>query len=100
MSEKKEKRGIYNTTFNNKTSTPLNDIERVENAVINEIVMFVKGYHNFKEDKGRGAEHIKLHLDENYEGHIKLEKLLNLGNSLRKYKEIFKEQLKFIQNKI
>ena len=98
----KEIRGIYNVTFNDKQSTPIklsekSDIELVENAVIEEVVMYVKGYHLKRRDIGFGAKHIELHLDDNSEGQINLNELLNLGNSLRSYKQIFKEP--FIDNK-
>jgi len=95
----KEKLGIYNVTFNDKKSTPINltDVEYVEDAVIQEVVAYVKGWHNIKRDKGMGANHIKMHLASDSEGHITLEELLNLGNSLREYLRIFKEP--FINDK-
>lgn len=102
MNNKKEIRGIYNTTFNDKLATPiLKEVEAVENAIIEVITMYVKGYHNIKRDKGAGAEHIKIHLDENEEGAISIEELVLLGNSLRKYLSIFKEPfIKTINKKI
>ncbi|AWI35139.1 hypothetical protein [Helicobacter apodemus] len=88
----KEKRGIYNVTFNEKKSTPLDtDLEAIENAIIDYVVHYVKGWHNTKRDKGRGAEHIKLHLEPDSKGQITLEELLNLGNSIREYLKVFKE---------
>lgn len=43
---KQEKRGIYNVTFNEKKATPiLKDIELIQNAVIEYIAMYVRGYH-------------------------------------------------------
>ncbi len=92
---KREKRGIYNVTFNEKNATSLNlefekDIRAVENATIREVVMYVKGYHNVRRDKGIGAKHIKIHLGEGKEGEIKLEELLNLGHALREYLRVFK----------
>ena len=51
----------------------------------------------FKLHKGRGAKHIQIHLDENSEGQITIEELLNLGNSIRTYLSIFKEP--FIDNR-
>ncbi|MDE6885885.1 MAG: hypothetical protein K2P17_02420 [Helicobacteraceae bacterium] len=59
--------------------------------MIDYVIHYVKGWHNVKRDKGRGAEHIKLHLEPNSEGQITLEELLNIGNSIRKYLKIFKE---------
>lgn len=42
-----EKRGIYNVTFNNKNATPIKtDLEIIEDAIIAEIAMYVRGYHN------------------------------------------------------
>ena len=87
-----EKRGIYNVSFNEKNSTPINaELEAIENAIIDYVVHYVKGWHNERRDKGRGAEHIKLHLEKGSEGEISLEELLNLGNSIREYLKIFKE---------
>ncbi|EAK0962770.1 hypothetical protein A0Z00_07550 [Campylobacter upsaliensis] len=87
-----EKRGIYNVSFNEKNSTPINaELEAIENAIIDYVVHYVKGWHNERRDKSRGAEHIKLHLEKGSEGEISLEELLNLGNSIREYLKIFKE---------
>ncbi|EEU7814352.1 hypothetical protein HEE88_001189 [Campylobacter upsaliensis] len=87
-----EKRGIYNVSFNEKNSTPINaELEAIENAIIDYVVHYIKGWHNERRDKGRGAEHIKLHLEKGSEGEISLEELLNLGNSMRAYLKIFKE---------
>ncbi|MCV3406751.1 hypothetical protein L8T94_06385 [Campylobacter lari] len=88
----KEKRGIYNVSFNDKNSTPINtELEIIEEAIIDYVVHYVKGWHNTKRDKGRGAEHIKLHLAKESEGEIKIEELLNLGNFIREYLKVFKE---------
>ncbi|WP_258437183.1 hypothetical protein [Helicobacter monodelphidis] len=51
----------------------------------------MKGYHNPDRDRGLGAEHIKLHLDDKAQGAISIEELVNLGNSLREYTKKFKE---------
>ena len=94
----KEQRGIYNVSFNDKNATPIKtDIELIENAIINEVIYYIKGWHNEKRDKGKGAEHIKMHLGNGAEGEITLEELLNLGNSIREYLKNFKEP--FIDNK-
>ncbi|EOF7246816.1 hypothetical protein ACK0U5_001659 [Campylobacter jejuni] len=91
----KERRGIYNVSFNEKNSTPINaELEAIENAIIDYVVHYVKGWHNERRDKGRGAEHIRLHLEKGSEGEISLEELLNLGNSIREYLKIFKEPYK------
>ena len=45
----KEQRGIYNVSFNEKQSTPINvDLEAIENAVIDYVVHYIKGWHNVK----------------------------------------------------
>lgn len=93
---KQEKRGIYNVTFNEKKATPIRttiqtDLEIIEEAIINEVTMYVKGWHNPNTGRGRGSNHIKHHLEKGSKGEISLEELLNLGNSLREYLKIFKE---------
>lgn len=96
----KEQCGIYNVTFNDKKSTPIKtDIEIIEDAVINEIIYYVKGWHNVKRNKGKGAEHIKLHLEKGSKGEITLEELLNIGNSLRAYLATFEEPYQEDKNK-
>lgn len=88
----KEQRGIYNVTFGDKNASPIfKDIEAIEDAVIEYIAMYVKGYHSKRNERGFGAEHIKLHLEKGSEGEITLEELLNIGNYLRKYLERFNE---------
>ncbi|RAX56566.1 hypothetical protein CCZ01_09165 [Helicobacter monodelphidis] len=53
---KNEQRGIYNVTFNEKKATPIKtDIEAIENAIIDYVIHYVKGWHNIKRDKGRVA---------------------------------------------
>lgn len=87
-----EKRGIYNVTFNEKKSTAIKtDLELIEEAIIQEVIMYVKGYQDMRRDKGMGAEHIKIHLEENSKGQITIEELLNLGNSIREYLKVFDE---------
>ncbi|PAF42177.1 hypothetical protein [Helicobacter sp. 11S03491-1] len=100
MENKKEITGIYNTTFNEKKATPIqtkNDLELIEDAIIESVIMYVKGFHNIKRDKGFGAEHIKIHLEKNSEGFITLEELLDLGKSIREYTKLFQEP--FIDSK-
>lgn len=94
----KEQRGIHDVTFGDKKATLIfKDIEAIEDAVIEYIAMYVKGYHSTRKDRGFGAEHIKLHLEKGSEGEISLEELLNIGNSLRTYLNTFKEP--FIDDK-
>ncbi len=96
----KEKRGIYNVSFNEKKATPINsELEAIENEIIEYVIHYVKGWHNIKRDKGRGAEHIKLHLQQGSEGEITIEELLNLGKSIREYLKIFKEPFLEDENK-
>lgn len=91
--DKKEKVRIYNSIVNDeKAISHISDLELIENAIINKVAMYVKGYHK--------AEHIKLHLDKGSEGEkgeISLKELLNLGKSIRKYNKLFEEP--FIDNK-
>ena len=88
--EKKEKRNIYNVTFNKKKATSIQtDLEVIENAIIDYVIHYVKGYHDNQRDQGFGAEHIKLHLEPEAIGQITLEELLNLGNSIREYLKVF-----------
>ena len=88
----KEQRGIYNVTYNAKRASHIKtDIEIIEDAIIAQVIMYVKGYHDKRRDKGLGAEHIKLHLDKESEGAISISELLNLGKYIREYLAIFKE---------
>ena len=93
----KEKRGIYNVTFNDKRATSVKtDLELIEDAIIAQVIMYVKGYHNIRLDSGFGAEHIKMHLEQGSDGEITLDELLNLGNSIREYLKNFGEP--YIEN--
>ena len=96
----KEQRGIYNVTYNAKRATRVKtDLEIIEDAVIKEVTMYVKGWHNEKRDKGIGAEHIKLHLEAGSKGEITLDELLNVGNRIREYISIFGEPYKEFEDK-
>ena len=89
---KQEQRGIYNVTFGDEKATPIfKDIEAIEDAVIEYIAMYVKGWHNVRRDKGTGAEHIKLHLEKGSQGEISIEELVNIGKSLREFLKNFNE---------
>ena len=84
----KEKRGIYNVTFNEKRATPVyKDIDLIEEAV-----RYAKG------NKEKGAKHIKIrHLtDKDQEGYVTNDELLNVGKNMReflaKYKEPFMDK--------
>ena len=79
----KEKRGIYNVTYNSKAATPIKqDLNSVEDAL-----RYAKG------DKNKGADHIRIrHLkDKNAEGYVSQSELLNMGENMRKYLDKYKE---------
>jgi len=80
--QNKEKKNIHNVFNNDKKATILRqDIESVENAILLE-----KGRENPKTRKGYGAKHILKHTnDEQAQGYITQDELLNLGNSIRNY---------------
>lgn len=95
MQKNKEKLGIYNVTFNDKKATPIKaEVELIEDAVIDFVLHYIKGWHNKKRDKGRGAVHIKLHLENNSQGQIYHSELLEIGNSIRNYLNNFKQPFK------
>ena len=81
----KEKRGIYNVTYNDKTAT----LVRQDLDDINSALLYERG------DKEVGAKHTRIrHLrDENKVGYVKDTELLNLGENIRafikKYEEPF-----------
>lgn len=79
----KEKRGIYNVTYNNKVATYVKqDLDQIEGAL-----RYVRG------DRSEGAKHIKIrHLNnEGSEGYVSKKELLDLGESMRKYLAKYKE---------
>lgn len=79
----KEKRGIYNVTYNNKIATYIKqDLDQIEGAL-----RYARG------DRSEGAKHIKIrHLnDEGSEGYVSKKELLDLGESMRKYLAKYKE---------
>ncbi|EHL91734.1 hypothetical protein HMPREF1019_00001 [Campylobacter sp. 10_1_50] len=81
--ELKEKRGIYNVTYNGKFSTPVyKDLEDVEGAV-----RYAIG------NKNKGAKHIEIkHLeDTTKEGYVTKQELLNMGENMRKFIKEYKE---------
>ena len=83
LPELKEKRGIYNVTYNGKFSTPVyKDLTTIDNAI-----KYAKG------DKSKGAKHISIrHLnDENKEGYVTRQELLSLGENIRAYLKENKE---------
>ncbi|HED7231581.1 TPA: hypothetical protein ACYKE3_000399 [Campylobacter jejuni] len=88
---KKSKKGLYNVVYNGKNAVLIKkDLSRIDDALQNTL-SFQKGYHNAAKDKGKGAEHIKMHLKEDEEGFITQSELLNLGKSVREYLAEFKE---------
>ena len=83
LPELKEKRGIYNVTYNGKFSTPVyKDLEDVEGAA-----RYAIG------NKNKGAKHIEIkHLeDTTKEGYVTKQELLNMGENMRKFIKEYKE---------
>ena len=83
LPELKEKRGIYNVTYNGKFSTPVyKDLTTIDDAI-----KYAKG------DKSKGAKHIEIrHLnDDTKEGYVTKQELLKLGDSIRAYIKEHKE---------
>ena len=83
LPELKEKRGIYNVTYNGKFSTPVyKDVKDVEGAV-----RYAIG------NKNKGAKHIEIkHLeDTTKEGYVTKQELLNMGENMRKFIKEYKE---------
>ena len=80
---KQEKRGIYNVTYNGKNATQIK--QDLDN--INDAIKYERG------NIGKGAKHISIrHLDdENKEGFVTKEELLNLGENVRKFIKEHKE---------
>ena len=78
----KEKRGIYNVTYNDKTATLVRqDLKNIDDAL-----MFEKG-----SSKKGGAIHIKKHLEPEAQGAITQSELLNIGKNIREYLQKYKE---------
>ena len=78
----KEKLGIYNVTYNDKSATLVRrDLEKIDDAL-----MFEKG-----SSKKGGAIHIKKHLEPEAQGAITQSELLNIGKNIREYLQKFKE---------
>ena len=83
LPELKEKRGIYNVTYNGKFSTPVyKDLTTIDDAI-----KYAKG------DKSKGAKHIEIkHLeDTTKEGYVTKQELLNMGENMRKFIKEYKE---------
>ncbi|WP_178140382.1 LPD23 domain-containing protein [uncultured Campylobacter sp.] len=78
----REKRGIYNVAYNDKSATLVrHDLEKIDNAL-----MFEKG-----SSKKGGAIHIKKHLEPEAQGAITQSELLNIGKNIREYLQKYKE---------
>nr|DAE82699.1 MAG TPA: Large polyvalent protein associated domain 23 [Caudoviricetes sp.] len=78
----REKRGIYNVTYNNKTATLVRqDLQKIDDALILE-----KG-----SNKKGGAVHIKKHLDPGAQGAITQDEFLSVGKNIREYLQKYKE---------
>lgn len=79
----REKRGIYNVTYNDKTATLVRqDLKNIDYAL-----RYAKG------DKSEGAKHIEIrHMkDESAEGYVTKNELLNMGEKIREYLAKYKE---------
>ena len=79
----REKRGIYNVTYNDKTATLVRqDLKNIDDAL-----RYAKG------DKSEGAKHIEMrHMkDESAEGYVTKNELLNMGEKIREYLAKYKE---------
>lgn len=79
----REKRGIYNVTYNDKTATLVRqDLKNIDDAL-----RYAKG------DKSEGAKHIEIrHMkDESAEGYVTKNELLNMGEKIREYLAKYKE---------
>ena len=81
--ELKEKRGIYNVTYNGKNSTQIK--QDLDN--INDAIKYERG------NIGKGAKHISIRRldDENKAGFVTKEELLNLGENVRNFIKEHKE---------
>lgn len=78
----REKRGIYNVAYNDKSATLVRrDLEKIDDAL-----MFEKG-----SGKKGGAIHIKKHLEPEAQGAITQSELLNIGKNIREYLQKYKE---------
>ncbi len=67
----KEKRGIFNVTFNGKNST------QVRKADLDSLIKYEKG------NNKKGAIHIQKHLEDGSKGEVSTEELLNIGTVIR-----------------
>ena len=79
----REKRGIYNVTYNDKTATLVRqDLKNIDDAL-----RYAKG------DKSEGAKHIEIrHMkDQSAEGYVTKNELLNMGEKIREYLAKYKE---------
>ena len=83
LPELKEKRGIYNVTYNGKNATQIK--QDLDN--INDAIKYERG------NIGKGAKHISIrHLDdESKAGFVTKEELLNLGENVRNFIKEHKE---------
>jgi hypothetical protein len=78
----KEKRGIYNVTYNDKTATLVRqDLQKIDDALVLE-----KG-----SNKKGGAVHIKKHLDPGAQGAITQGEFLSVGKNIREYLQKYKK---------
>ena len=84
-----EKQNIYNVTFNAKYETPI----KIGNNLPH--ISYIQG--GKPKSRKFGAKLIKTYLKQGIEGEITINELLNIGESIRNYLNIFKEPFVEIQ---
>ncbi|MGX2973158.1 ADP-ribosyltransferase-containing protein [Helicobacter sp. T3_23-1059] len=81
----KEQQAIYGVVYKGEHSATIyKDLAKIDEALKNTIALN-KGYHNLHSDRGRGATHIKLHLEPYSEGYLSQNEMLDLGKNIREY---------------
>ena len=81
----KEQQAIYGVVYKGEHSATIyKDLAKIDEALKNTIALN-RGYHNPHSDRGRGATHIKLHLEPYSEGYLSQNEMLDLGKNIREY---------------
>ena len=73
--QNKEKRGIYNVTYNSKNSTK---IKKYDLDILKDFIKYEKG------NESKGAIHIRKHLKNGSVGEVSTEEILEMGEVVRK----------------
>lgn len=76
--QNKEKRGIYNVTYNSKNSTK---IKKYDLDILKDFIKYEKG------NESKGAIHIRKHLKNGSVGEVSTEEILEMGEVVRKGKK-------------